>query len=228
MAGYAEHSHYDYKGNLLASVRQLAADYHQAVDWTPLAGLTVGRPARRRRDRGRPAATRRRRPGRLHRQHVLRRAEPADPGWSPRTTRRCGPTCCGPATTRPRCSHRRCLAAAGRGAGRAARPGHRRPARGHGIGYNARGQRVSVGFGNGTSTAYDYDPQTFRLASLTTTRPASFARRPADRPGPRLLLRPGRQRHPDPRRRGHPERDLLQQPAGRARRPTTPTTRCTG
>ncbi len=32
---------YDYKGNLLASARQLAADYHQAVDWTPLAGLTT-------------------------------------------------------------------------------------------------------------------------------------------------------------------------------------------
>ena len=41
MAGYTENSQYDFKGNLLASVRQLAADYHQAVDWTPLAGLTT-------------------------------------------------------------------------------------------------------------------------------------------------------------------------------------------
>ena len=43
-----------------------------------------------------------------------------------------------------------------------------------GIGYNARGQRVSIGYGNGTTTAYGYDPQTFRLTSLTTTRPGSF------------------------------------------------------
>ncbi len=44
-----------------------------------------------------------------------------------------------------------------------------------GIDYNARGQRVAVGYGNGTTAAYGYDPQTFRLTSLTTTRPGSFA-----------------------------------------------------
>ena len=43
-----------------------------------------------------------------------------------------------------------------------------------GIGYNARGQRISIGYGNGTTAAYGYDPQTFRLTSLTTTRPGSF------------------------------------------------------
>ena len=41
MSGYAENSRYDYAGNPISSVRQLAADYHQAVDWTPLAGLTA-------------------------------------------------------------------------------------------------------------------------------------------------------------------------------------------
>ena len=40
MAGYLENSQYDYTGNLLSTVRQLAADYHQAIDWTALAGLT--------------------------------------------------------------------------------------------------------------------------------------------------------------------------------------------
>ena len=32
---------YDYAGNLVATVRQLAAGYRQAVDWTPLAGLAA-------------------------------------------------------------------------------------------------------------------------------------------------------------------------------------------
>ena len=41
MSGFTENSRYDYAGNLISSVRQLAADYHQAVDWTPLASLTA-------------------------------------------------------------------------------------------------------------------------------------------------------------------------------------------
>ncbi len=43
------------------------------------------------------------------------------------------------------------------------------------IAYNARGQRTRLALGNGTVTTYVYDPQTFRLARLTTTRPNSFA-----------------------------------------------------
>jgi RHS repeat-associated protein len=39
-----------------------------------------------------------------------------------------------------------------------------------GIVYNARGQRTAVAGGNGALTAYDYDPLTFRLMRLTTTR----------------------------------------------------------
>ena len=38
------------------------------------------------------------------------------------------------------------------------------------IEYNARGQRTLVRFGNGTSTAYTYDPLTFRLTTLVTLR----------------------------------------------------------
>ena len=41
--------------------------------------------------------------------------------------------------------------------------------------YNARGQRLSVSLGNGAATGYEYDPETFRLTSLTTARPATFA-----------------------------------------------------
>ncbi len=40
-----------------------------------------------------------------------------------------------------------------------------------GVSYNARGERIEVTLGNGTVTTYTHDPQTFRLASITTTRP---------------------------------------------------------
>ena len=74
---------YDYKGNLVPGVRQLAADYHQAVDWTPLASLTDRRRARRRRGRRGPGAGRRRRPDRFAEQRGVRRAEPARPAVTP-------------------------------------------------------------------------------------------------------------------------------------------------
>lgn len=40
------------------------------------------------------------------------------------------------------------------------------------IDYNAKGQRERIDYGNGTSSVYDHDPLTFRLARLTTTRAA--------------------------------------------------------
>jgi RHS repeat-associated protein len=39
------------------------------------------------------------------------------------------------------------------------------------IDYNARGQRAALELGCGSRTAYVYDPETFRVATLTTTRP---------------------------------------------------------
>ena len=39
------------------------------------------------------------------------------------------------------------------------------------ITYDARGQRQSIRYGNGTRTRYNYDPFTFRLSQLRTTRP---------------------------------------------------------
>ena len=41
------------------------------------------------------------------------------------------------------------------------------------IDYNARRQRAAVEYANGVTTRYDYDPQTFRLVRLTTSRPES-------------------------------------------------------
>ena len=40
-AGFVENTHYDFKGNLLAFLRQLAAGYKQSPDWTPLAAITT-------------------------------------------------------------------------------------------------------------------------------------------------------------------------------------------
>jgi RHS repeat-associated protein len=40
------------------------------------------------------------------------------------------------------------------------------------IDYNAKGQRTAIAYGNGVTTRYDYDPFTFRLASLRTFRAA--------------------------------------------------------
>jgi RHS repeat-associated protein len=42
------------------------------------------------------------------------------------------------------------------------------------IHYNAKGQRELIEYENGTSTSYEYDPDTFRLTNLKTTRPANL------------------------------------------------------
>jgi hypothetical protein len=42
------------------------------------------------------------------------------------------------------------------------------------IDYNAKGQRLRIDYGNHTRTAYTYDPQTFRLMRLYTTRTGDF------------------------------------------------------
>jgi len=44
-----------------------------------------------------------------------------------------------------------------------------------GIDYNARGQRVQINYGNGAQTGYTYDPDTFRLTELQTTRASDHA-----------------------------------------------------
>jgi len=41
-AGYTENTSYDFKGNLLKQARQLASEYKESPDWSPLAGLTDG------------------------------------------------------------------------------------------------------------------------------------------------------------------------------------------
>ena len=42
-----------------------------------------------------------------------------------------------------------------------------------GVDYNAQGQRTRIAYGNGATSTFEYDPQTFKLTRLTTTRQCS-------------------------------------------------------
>jgi RHS repeat-associated protein len=174
MAGYIEHSQYDYAGNLLATARQLAAGYRQAPDWTPLAGLTSGvaldaaasavglvptGDGGRDLFAGSTAYDALNRPVQLITPHnAAMRPDVLQPGydeaglldtmnvWLQQGT---GPA----ALLDPASADQHTVTA---------------------IEYNARGQRLSVAFGNAVVSAYSYDPLTFRLVTLTTTRPGTF------------------------------------------------------
>jgi len=175
MAGYLEHSQYDYKGNLLSSFRQLAADYRQAIDWTVLAELTsaaqldaaaVAAGLVPSGDGGRDRFTG------IAAYDALNR--PIQLVTSHNATMR-------PDVLRPGYDEAALLSQLDVWLQQPAAPaGLLDPAAASqhavtGIEYNARGQRTSLAFGNGTRSAYGYDPQTFRLVSLTTSRPGSFA-----------------------------------------------------
>ena len=174
MAGYAESSSYDYKGNVVASVRQLATDYHQAADWTPLSGLTTA--------------------AQLDAAAVAAGLIPAAGGPDQfvssaaydalnRPVQQVTPhnASMHPDVLRPGYDEAALLSQVDVWLQKAAAPSvllDPATADTHavtGIDYNARGQRTSISLGNGTVTSYTYDPQTFRLASVVTTRPATFA-----------------------------------------------------
>jgi len=175
MAGYRENSQYDYKGNLRVSARQLAVGYQQAVNWAPLAGLTTAAqldaaataaglvPTG---DKGRDKFVGSTRYDALNRPtqqvtpHNAAAMKPdvIQPGYDEGgllkivdvwLQRAAAPA----ALLDPSTADRHTVT---------------------GIQYNARGQRLTISHGNGTSCAYAYDQQTFRLAQLTTTRPSSF------------------------------------------------------
>ena len=173
-AGYQENTQYDFKGNLAAGARQLAADYHAAVDWTPLASLTTAAdldaaaaaaglvPTG---DGGRDRFANSTLYDALNR--PVQQVAPHNPAMLPDVIQ-------------PGYDEAGLLRQVDVWLQQAAAPAQLldpATASKHavtGIGYNARGQRVSIGYGNGTTSAYGYDPQTFRLTSLTTTRPGSF------------------------------------------------------
>jgi RHS repeat-associated protein len=174
MAGYLENTQFDFKGNLLLSTRQLAVAYQSSIDWTPLAGMTTGAqldaaavaagliPSG---DGGRDKFTASTLYDALNRasQLVLPYSAVTKPdvlqhgydqgahllnvdAWLQQAA---APTALlGPAT-----ADRHAVTS---------------------IQYNARGQRVATAFGNGTTSAYTYDQETFRLTNVTTTRPNTY------------------------------------------------------
>jgi len=173
-AGYTETSACDFKGNPVAGVRQLASDYHASVDWTPLANLTSAadldtaaetaglvptEDGGRDQFAGTTAFDALSRPVQQVTPHsTAMRPDVIQPGYNEggqlRQVDVWPQQAAAPATLLD-------PATAGLHAVTA-------------IAYNAKGQRVSVGYGNGTTSAYGYDPLTFRLTTLTTARPASF------------------------------------------------------
>jgi RHS repeat-associated protein len=174
-AGYAENTTYDFKGNLLSSRRQLAVAYQASPDWTPLASLVTASdldstatsagliPTG---DGGRDNFVGSAMFDALNR--PIQAASPANSTMKPNITQH-GYDAGGkltrvdvwlqqastPATLLdPNTADRHAVTA---------------------ITYNERDQRASIAYGNGVTTAYAYDPLTFRLTQLTSTRPASFA-----------------------------------------------------
>ena len=167
-AGLVIANGHDFKGNLLSSTRQLAAEYRRSTDWMPLATLTgaaeldaaatgllslvdrfdsntvydaLNRPIQIVTPHGstvRPNVLR-------HGYNEVRQLVRVD-AWLQATA---APT----ALLDPATADSHPVTA---------------------IQYNARGQRILVATGNGSNSAYSYDPATFRLINVTTTRPDSF------------------------------------------------------
>ncbi len=174
-AGYVENTRYDFKGNLVASARQLAAVYRQSPDWSPLAALADGAaldaaaqaanlvPSG---DGGRDLFAGSSVFDALNR--IVQTVSPASTTMHPNVARY-GFDAGGLLATAdvwlqqanapaglldPATADRHLVTA---------------------IAYNARGQRASIAYGNGVVTTYSYDPLTFRLMRLSGLRPATFA-----------------------------------------------------
>lgn len=168
-AGLASNERYDFKGNLLQSARQLAVEYHQSPDWSPIAAIT---------DPGAlDAATATLLVGAnrfvantlydaLNRpiQTITPRSATMRPNVIQPTYDEAGlPAALDVWTQQP-----------------AAPAGWLDPSGADlhaatSMTYNARRQRLAVGLGNQCTTTYAYDPQTFRMVGLTTARPNTFA-----------------------------------------------------
>lgn len=180
-SGYLENSRYDVKGNLVASTRQLAAGYRAAPDWRPVLTALPATDAD-----GVPAApadgaaldTAARTAGLIG--TADRYAGSAMFDALNRAVQLITPHAAAmrPDVLQPRYDEAGLLAALDAWLQQPALPaGLLDPATADvhpvtAVSYDARGQRLSVGLGNAAVTSYAYDPQTFRLARLTTTRPS--------------------------------------------------------
>jgi RHS repeat-associated protein len=156
---------YDYKGNLLSSARQLTADYHQSPDWSALADLAdpaaldaAAAPLLAPGDRFDASAAF----DALNR--PIQSVTPHSATMKPNVTRPSFDE--GGLVDRVDAWRQQPAAPSGL-LDPATADLHPVTA----ISYNARGQRTQAATGNGTVTSYAYDPATFRLTRLTTTRP---------------------------------------------------------
>jgi RHS repeat-associated protein len=168
-AGVAISNRYDFKGNLLSSARQLAVQYWPSVDWSVLANLTdaasldaAAKPLLVADDR-------------FDSDTVYDALNRPIQVVTPHTAQM------RPNVLRPSYNEAGLLNRVDVWLQQAVAPTSLLdPATADihavtGIQYNAWRQRVALALGNGTVTTFSYDPQTFRLTHLTTTRPNTFS-----------------------------------------------------
>lgn len=153
-AGLVELGPYDFKGNLLEQARTLATVYDATLDWSDLATEPSAEDAKTAAlvaDLEAETFTEERSYDALNRVVSLIGADQSEH-----------------LPTYDRSGKLKELAVKVRGAGTAT-------SFVDDISYDAKGQRLSVEWGNGSTTEYTYDPTTFRLTRLLTTRPSPAA-----------------------------------------------------
>ena len=150
--GVVSNAAYDFKGNLLAVERRYAVAYKSTLDWSALAGITdpdqIAAAAEAMLEPGPPLRTESQFDA-LDRTTAV--TTPDGSAFRAGFTSallidRVDVTFAGSAVATPFVTN---------------------------VAYNARGQRVSIDYGSGARTAYEYDPFTFRLAVARTTRPST-------------------------------------------------------
>jgi RHS repeat-associated protein len=167
-AGLMITDQYDFKGNLLSASRWLAGDYHGSPDWTALDGLTD--PSALEAASSAQLSVADRFDSTYWYDAINRNVQTVTPHSQSMR----------PNVVRPSYNEANLLAQVDvwlQQSGTPAGPLDPITADLHavaGITYNAHGQRMSVSLGNGTVTLSEYDPNTFRLTHLITTRPASI------------------------------------------------------
>ena len=209
-AGLASNDAFDYKGNLVASTRQLAAEYRNAVDWTVLANLTdpaaldaAAKPKLVDADRFSATSIY----DALNR--VIQTVTPHSATMKPNVIR--------PAYNEANLLDRidvwqqQPTAPAG-----LLDPATATLHAVTGIEYDAHGKRTAITFGNATVTTYALRSADLPARAPRHDAPELIPRERAHGTGPDVHVRSGRQHHAHPGRRGHPERRVLPQPARRA------------
>jgi RHS repeat-associated protein len=168
-AGVLINEQFDYKGNLVSSARQLALQCHQSVDWAALANLTTAAALDAASAPLLVAADR------FEASSVFDALNRAIQVVTPHST------AMKPNVLQPSFNEASQIDRIDIWLQQAAVPtGLLDPTTAGlhaitAIDYNARGQRIDITLGNQTGTTYTYDPQTFRLTSLVTARPNTFA-----------------------------------------------------